>query len=170
MINHDRIPSFLQDEQEDPFKKKPQDGCYISGLFIEGARWNKDKKALDDPFPKELFSKMPVIHLLPVKDRPDPEGGIYRCPMYKVLTRTGTLSTTGHSTNFVCWLELPADRFETMLNYSFGDPFFDSSTCHNYRKTIWRPTLVSETNSQKKFCDQEYWIKAGVACFCALRY
>ena len=42
------------------------------GLYIEGARWNDDKQALDDPFPKELFSKMPIIHLLPVKDRPAP--------------------------------------------------------------------------------------------------
>jgi len=29
---------------------------------------------------------------------------------------------------------------------------------------------VSETNAQVKFCDQSYWIKGGVACFCSLRY
>jgi dynein heavy chain len=138
---------ILKSDPEESLTEKPTDGCYISGLYIEGSRWNSDKQALDDPFPKELFSKMPVIHLLPVKDRPDADGGIYRCPVYKVLTRTGTLSTTGHSTNFISWIELPADR-----------------------KTMWRPTLVSETNTQKKFCDQDYWIKAGVACFCALRY
>jgi len=138
---------ILKEEAEEALTTKPEDGCYISGLYIEGARWNTDKQALDDPFPKELFSKMPAIHLLPVKDRPDADGGIYRCPVYKVLTRTGTLSTTGHSTNFISWIELPADR-----------------------NTIWRPTLVSETNAMKKFCDQDYWIKAGVACFCALRY
>jgi len=27
--------------------------------------------------------------------------------MYKVLSRAGTLSTTGHSTNFCLWLEYP---------------------------------------------------------------
>jgi len=37
-----------------------------------------------------------------------PETGVYRCPMYKVLSRRGTLSTTGHSTNFVLMIELPS--------------------------------------------------------------
>jgi dynein heavy chain, axonemal len=65
----------------------------------------------------------------------------------QVLTRTGTLSTTGHSTNFVFWIEVPSDRPSCM-----------------------RSSLVSETNKQVQLCDQEHWVKAGVACFCALRY
>jgi dynein heavy chain len=127
--------------------EKPDDGCYIYGLFLEGARWSKDNNSLIDPKPKELFSPMPPIHMLPVQHRITPSSGIYRSPVYKVLTRTGTLSTTGHSTNFVTWIEIPSDK-----------------------ETIWRSSLVSETNAQIKFCDQDYWIKAGVACFCALRY
>jgi dynein heavy chain len=71
------------------------DGCYIHGLFLEGSRWDKEVKSLVDPKPKELFSPMPVIHMLPEQYRATPQSGIYRCPVYKVLTRTGTLSTTG---------------------------------------------------------------------------
>ena len=137
----------MKDEEVSALTAKPEDGCYIHGLFLEGARWNKQIGTLIDPKPKELFSAMPVIHMLPEKNRPTPTSGIYRCPVYKILTRTGTLSTTGHSTNFVTWIEVPSDK-----------------------KTIFRSSLVSETNAQVKFCDQDYWIKAGVACFCALRY
>ena len=139
----------LLSEEPDELKSKPSSGCYIYGLFLEGARWDKRNNTLTDPKPKELFAPMPVIHLVPEVDRAPnpPDGGIYRCPVYKILTRTGALSTTGHSTNFVFWLEVPSTK-----------------------PTCYRNSLVSETNAQIKLCDQAYWIKAGVACFCALKY
>ncbi|CAM9775317.1 unnamed protein product [Chrysoparadoxa australica] len=126
---------------------KPEDGIFVYGLFLEGAQWDGERKTLVDPRPKELFSSMPLMHLMPVKDRVQPTEGVYRCPVYKILSRTGVLSTTGHSTNFVFWIEVPSNK-----------------------PTIWRSSLVSETNMQVEFCDQEYWVKAGVACFCALKY
>jgi dynein heavy chain, axonemal len=141
---------LLQDVEEgleESQRPKPEDGSFIFGLFLEGARWSHEDQSLVDPKPKELFSPMPTLHMLPVQHREAPSEGIYRCPVYKILTRTGTLSTTGHSTNFVTWIEIPSDK-----------------------ETVWRSSLVSETNAQIKFCDQDYWIKAGVACFCALRY
>ncbi|CBJ31040.1 dynein heavy chain [Ectocarpus siliculosus] len=125
----------------------PEDGLFIHGLFLEGACWDKSMRTLVDPRPKELFSPMPVVHLLPEQDRETPQTGIYRCPVYKILTRTGVLSTTGHSTNFVFWIEIPSNKANT-----------------------FRASLVSETNKQVQYCDQDYWIKAGAACFCALRY
>merc|ERR1712100_1013839 len=133
------------DEAHTEIKEGPEDGAYAYGLFCEGARWSKAKHGLDDPLPKELFAVMPVIHLDPIRDKPVPTGGIYRCPVYKILTRTGVLSTTGHSTNFVFWMDVPSDRAD-----------------------CFRQSLVSETNANVMFCDQTDWIKAGVACFCAL--
>ena len=64
-------------------------------MFIEGARWNAKTHKMDDPLPKELFSDLPLMHLHPIVNREVPLTGIYNCPLYKVVSRAGTLSTTG---------------------------------------------------------------------------
>ncbi|XP_076467002.1 dynein axonemal heavy chain 1-like [Babylonia areolata] len=88
----------------------PTDGCYIRGLFVEGARFDHDQNVLTESRPKELFTDMQPIWLIPVSNRKVPETGIYECPLYKTLTRAGTLSTTGHSTNFVFTVEVPSNQ------------------------------------------------------------
>jgi dynein heavy chain len=56
---------------------------------------------------------MPVIWLDPIMladitvDKSKPT---YSAPLYKVSSRAGTLSTTGHSTNFVRMLDIPAGK------------------------------------------------------------
>jgi len=127
---------FVKEEWEE--LKKPENGVYIRGLFMEGARWDKDLGGINDSLPKQLYTEVPVIHLLPEKDRKDATKDIYRCPVYKILSRRGTLSTTGHSTNFVMWIEIPSYRTNVINN--IGQ------------------------------CDQEEWIRAGVACFSSLMY
>ncbi|XP_033238860.1 dynein heavy chain 3, axonemal [Drosophila pseudoobscura] len=99
----------------------PEVGAYIRGIFIEGARWNRKTKEIDESFSKILFDTLPVIYLRPVlkalEDIPRTTGGaeaggdsIYDCPVYKTSERRGVLSTTGHSTNFVMYLQLKCSR------------------------------------------------------------
>ncbi|RLU27111.1 hypothetical protein DMN91_000910 [Ooceraea biroi] len=88
--------------------QKPTDGCVVYGLFLEGCRW--DGKYLAESLPKELFTEMSPILLLPEIDHVIPSYGIYICPVYKTIERSGTLTTTGHSTNFVLTMEIPADK------------------------------------------------------------
>lgn len=82
-------------------------------MFIEGARWDYKKGQVGESKPKDLFSEVPIIWLIPSVNRLQPNSGIYVCPVYKTLTRAGTLSTTGHSTNFVFSVELPTDKTQT---------------------------------------------------------
>jgi dynein heavy chain len=70
---------------------KPSDGCYIRGLYLEGARWNNVEKVLSESRPKELYTEMDVIWLLPKPKRVKPASGIYDCPVYKTLTRAGNI-------------------------------------------------------------------------------
>lgn len=41
------------------------DGAYISGMFLEGAQWNAEKRLLCDPDPGVMHHSMPIIHVLP---------------------------------------------------------------------------------------------------------
>ena len=40
----------------------PKEGAYCEGLFLDGARWNRQEGCLEEPPPMELFYQMPVIH------------------------------------------------------------------------------------------------------------
>jgi len=79
----------------------PDDGVYCNGLYLEGARWEWRENTLVEQFPKVLIYAMPVIFFRPVGLVDVVEGSRYRCPLYKTAERKGTLSTTGHSTNYV---------------------------------------------------------------------
>lgn len=37
-------------------KHRPENGCCIYGLFLEGARWNSQSMVLDESHPKELYT------------------------------------------------------------------------------------------------------------------
>ena len=121
---------FIMDDARthEDVTEKPEAGCYIYGMYLEGCKWDTETHKLGESNPKQLFVELPMVHLMPIMNREIPATGIYDCPVYKVLSRTGTLSTTGHSTNFVIFMELPSDK------------------------------------------TQDVWIRAGVACFLALKF
>jgi dynein heavy chain len=95
----------------------PTDGAYIYGLFLEGARWDGDAGLLKESAAKVLFTQLPVIHMLPEQHRKPPTEGVYYCPIYKTLARFGTLSTTGHSTNFVMTIEVPCCAEQPQIHW-----------------------------------------------------
>ena len=72
---------------------RPDNGCYVRGLFVEGARWDMDSFELAESKPKELYTDMPVMWLIPTADRKQPDSGIYVCPVYKTLTCAGIITT-----------------------------------------------------------------------------
>jgi len=97
----DTLEACVKDQYENSYSR-PQKGCYIFGLYMEGARYCDETKVVAESKPKVLFDTIPVIFMKPVM-REDDETPLrhLKCPVYKTSERRGVLSTTGHSTNFV---------------------------------------------------------------------
>ncbi|CAK0841283.1 unnamed protein product [Prorocentrum cordatum] len=84
----------------------PESGVNIHGLFLQGCGWDLASGQLKESVKDVLFEPMPVIWLEPCSSTDVPkrvaEWNLYMCP----ISRKGTLSTTGHSTNFVKYFPL----------------------------------------------------------------
>lgn len=59
-----------------------RDGCYVSGMSLEGARWDLLGNTLEESKPKEMFCKMPVINCKAGLASDREEKNIYICPTY----------------------------------------------------------------------------------------
>jgi dynein heavy chain len=87
----------------------PDDGIFISGLFLEAARWDRRQKRLKPSNPGEMMSLMPIIHFTAVQNYV-PSPADYQAPLYKTNLRAGVLNTTGQSTNYILDVSLPTDE------------------------------------------------------------
>jgi len=52
-------------EENDALTIKPENGAFIWGLFMDGARWNAEGHVMDESLPRVLFVQMPHFHLWP---------------------------------------------------------------------------------------------------------
>lgn len=105
---------------EDMITEPPESGALCFGMYLEGCKWDYEKHQLTESEPKQLFVDIPMIWFKPIVNKKmiDDTGpkyiageyGLYKMPIYKVLSRFGTLLTTGHSTNFVMKVDIPTDQ------------------------------------------------------------
>lgn len=59
-----KVSPFKKAEE---IKKKPLYGCFVRGLYIEGAMWDGFNNCLKFQNPKELVSELPLLEILPIE-------------------------------------------------------------------------------------------------------
>eukprot|EP00960_Hanusia_phi_P039624 753955-Hanusia_phi.AAC.6 len=72
---------------EDEISEKLQDGCYISGTYIEGAAWDLEKSCLVKQHPKVLIQEVPIIQVIPVESHRLKLSNTFRAPVYVTSAR-----------------------------------------------------------------------------------
>ncbi|XP_004691642.1 PREDICTED: dynein heavy chain 6, axonemal [Condylura cristata] len=100
----------IQFGQELPMDKElpsPDDGVLVHGIFMDASRWDDKEMVIEDALPGQMNPMLPVVHFEPQQNY-EPHPTLYHSPLYKTGARAGTLSTTGHSTNFVVTILLPS--------------------------------------------------------------
>jgi len=100
---------FAFPKEQNP-TERPDNGVWTYGLFFEAARWDDETWQIEESYPKILFEKMPMFHLIPIEKKKIEFFPHYNCPCYKVSSRRGVLATTGHSSNFVMYIRCNSDQ------------------------------------------------------------
>ena len=104
-----RIGCELTSYDKNAVTTAPPSGAYVYGLYMEGGRFDRVRMCMEESLPRQLLDPMPCVWLKPVISSEYKPVSVYDCPLYKTSIRAGTLSTTGHSTNFVVALPVPCE-------------------------------------------------------------
>uniref|UniRef100_A0A8C2Q2H6 Dynein, axonemal, heavy chain 6 n=1 Tax=Cyprinus carpio TaxID=7962 RepID=A0A8C2Q2H6_CYPCA len=111
--NHARKYNLPIDELNFRFNMVPlptmEDGVLVHGMFMDACRWDDTNMVIEDALLRVMNPMLPVVHFEPQQNYV-PEPTLYHAPLYKTSIRAGTLSTTGHSTNFVVTVMLPSNQ------------------------------------------------------------
>lgn len=87
LVTFTRVTKMMSaDEIDSPSR----DGVYVSGLFLQGASIDVATGQLQKSKPKEIFAKMPILHIKAVTREKANIGGIYQCPVYQTEQRGPT--------------------------------------------------------------------------------
>ena len=76
----------------DDITEYSEEGAYIHGLTMEGARWDTVDGTIKDSKPKELRCLLPVIKVVPVTTDKYDTTGYYACPVYMNMQRANVYS------------------------------------------------------------------------------
>ncbi|XP_054466216.1 dynein axonemal heavy chain 10 [Anoplopoma fimbria] len=90
---------------EDEISDRPGQGCFVSGLYLEGADWDTEKGCLVKSKPKVLVVELPILRVIPIEAHRLRLQNTIRTPVYTTSLRRNAMSVG---------LVFEADLFTTM--------------------------------------------------------
>uniref|UniRef100_A0A4W6G9Y8 Dynein axonemal heavy chain 10 n=1 Tax=Lates calcarifer TaxID=8187 RepID=A0A4W6G9Y8_LATCA len=90
---------------EDEVSDRPGQGCFVSGLYLEGADWDMEKGCLVRSKPKVLVVELPLLRVIPIEARRLRLQNTLRTPVYTTSLRRNAMGVG---------LVFEADLFTTM--------------------------------------------------------
>ena len=82
------VTQYTSDEQ---ISKKPDHGCFVKGLFLEGAGWDLEACQLVRQKPKILVTEMPIIRVIPIESSKLKVLGTFETPVYVTQDRRNAM-------------------------------------------------------------------------------
>jgi dynein heavy chain len=71
--------------------ERPPTGCYVHGLFMEGANWDNEKNCLKKQDPKQLIVEMPIMQIIPVETNRLRLQNSFTTPVYATQERANKM-------------------------------------------------------------------------------
>ncbi|XP_056113379.1 dynein axonemal heavy chain 10 [Rhinichthys klamathensis goyatoka] len=76
---------------EDEVKERPGQGCYVSGLYLEGADWDIEQGCLVRSKPRVLVSQLPILKIIPIEARRLKLQNTLKSPVYTTSMRRNAM-------------------------------------------------------------------------------
>ncbi|KAJ8266677.1 hypothetical protein GJAV_G00133350 [Gymnothorax javanicus] len=75
----------------DEVQEKPEQGCFVSGLYLEGADWDLENSCLVRSTPKVLVVELPVLRVIPIEAHRLKLQNTLRTPVYTTSMRRNAM-------------------------------------------------------------------------------
>ncbi|CAK9806047.1 Dynein axonemal heavy chain 10 [Anthophora plagiata] len=72
-------------------EERPDQGCYVSGLYLEGARWDMKEQCLERSHPKILVEELPILIIIPVEAHRLRLQNTFKTPVYTTSNRRNAM-------------------------------------------------------------------------------
>lgn len=83
-----RVTSMTHESQ---VAEKPETGCYVRGLYLEGASWDLERGCLAPQLPKQLVEELPILQVIPIEASRLKLQNTFRTPVYVTQSRRNAM-------------------------------------------------------------------------------